>query len=245
MRLREIITLREMTYGQAAAILRQHGLDPTLHPNELKPAFRKAAMDLHPDRGGDLEAMQALNAAYDIVAKGAATSRSSASPSRSQSSATPVWAMAGYSGGYPPNANISRNDYTDMNFIKKRMWELSGKSRDEYTLMGFDGHFFRHTLTVYGSPTIFKKMAEALYTWQTIGGNSYACRAVFVFERGGGDDKIHLLYADGKGYWDNPIPFVHHSFNLNPSNDQQFVRKLPQMLDALRDHGPEALKDWF
>ena len=34
---------------------------------ELKSAYRKLAMLNHPDRGGDIKAMQAINAEYDIL----------------------------------------------------------------------------------------------------------------------------------------------------------------------------------
>lgn len=49
------------------------------------------------------------------------------------------------------------------------MWELSGKSQQEYAIWGYDGAFFRNTVTVYGSPRIFFYMATAMIELQTKG----------------------------------------------------------------------------
>jgi hypothetical protein len=144
------------------------------------------------------------------------------------------WVWAGYNGGAPPNPSIRRMDYTDMNFIKKSMWELSGKSQDEYTIWGFDGHFFRNSVTVYGSPQIFMYMAQAMVDWQTKGGNPYECRAVFI-SAPHDPNTLWLVYADGKFFHD-PIGLGHNSMNANPGNDQSFTRRLPGYLDRLGDN---------
>lgn len=149
------------------------------------------------------------------------------------------WVWAGHSGGMRDNAEIYRKDYTDRNFIKKTMWEKSGKSNEEWTLWGYDGAFFRNTLTVYGSKHIFKDMAEAMVTWQTKGGNPYRCRAVFVMPRFNQlkkNNELFLIWADGVDYSKNPIPFHHDSFNANPGNDQSFMRELPGRLDKVKAH---------
>lgn len=252
MRLSEVLT-GNMTYDQAVNIFKQLGVDPTsMDAMALKTARKRLVMQHHTDRGGAPGVAQNINAAFDVLIKGPQQTPSMGSSSgqggyrsyRSQGGTWgdarnqqqdedryPIWAQAGWSGGQRETGRIYRQDYTDMNFIKKSMWELSGKSTAEYTLWGFDGHFFRNTLTVFGSPKIFNYMAQAMYDWQTKGGNPYECRAIFVSQRR--SPEIFLIYADGKFYGDNPIPFEHESFNLNPGNDQQFVRRLPEMLDQL------------
>jgi curved DNA-binding protein CbpA len=255
MRLSEVIT-GSMTYDQAVNIFSQLGIDPTgMDASALNQSRKRLIMKHHPDRGGSPGIAQNINAAYDMLIKGPqrnyrqdTNTGSNPSgqwysgnrgrwedeyeqPQQQDDDRYPIWAQAGWSGGMKENGKIYRNNYTDMNFIKKSMWELSGKSTTEFTIEGFDGHFFRNTLTVFGSPQIFNYMAQAMIDWQTKGGNPYQCRAVFVHPRR--SKELLLIYADGKFYGDNPIPMEHESFNLNPSNDQQFVRKLPEILDHL------------
>jgi hypothetical protein len=215
---------------------------------KLKKARNGILIEYHQDKTGSKDAAQEINPAYDILkqpgairmpvltaggvdwSQGWEEYENQARPSASTE--TPVWAMAGFSGGAPPNTNISRNNYTDYNFIKKSMWELSGHSQQEWTISGFDGFFFRHSITVYGSPQIFDTMADAMIMWQTKGGNSYPIRAVFVSRRH--SKELLLIWADETYYGDNPIKMEHDSFNDNPSNDQQFQRELPAFLDQLK-----------
>ncbi|MGD9995855.1 MAG: J domain-containing protein [Ilumatobacteraceae bacterium] len=51
-----------MTPGDPFAVL---GLPPTATVAEVREARRRLAFELHPDRGGDVVAMQRLNAAFD------------------------------------------------------------------------------------------------------------------------------------------------------------------------------------
>jgi len=231
-----------MTRDQAMRIL---GVSPgDLDAASLKQARNTKIRSAHPDKqGGDTEQAALVNAAYDLL-KGLLsgdryrTDTSDYEPydptPKGRETQVPVWAWAGHSGGMPPSASIYRNDYTDLNYIKKTMWELSGGSKEQWTVMAFDGRFFRHSLTCYGSPEIFHEMSEAVGIWNSHGGNPYATRAIFVQK--GRDPALLLTYADSK-FYDPPIPFEHDSFNLNPGNDQQFVRRLPGMLDKLRDTG--------
>ena len=43
------------------------GLDKDANPSDIKKAFRKLAKDMHPDRGGNVEAYQTLSFAYTIL----------------------------------------------------------------------------------------------------------------------------------------------------------------------------------
>ena len=112
------------------------------------------------------------------------------------------------------------------------MWELSGKSQEEYAIWGYDGARFRNTVTVYGSLRIFPYMATAMIELQTRGGRPCACRAVIVADKD--NSNFWLIYADGK-YFDKPISLEHGSFNDNPSNDHNFLHRLPDLLDRRRE----------
>ncbi len=142
-----------------------------------------------------------------------------------------AWAQAGHSGGMPNQSSIYRNDYTDVNFIKKRMWELSKHSKKAWTIWGFDGAFLRGVTTVYGSPDIFPEMAKAMVMWQTKGANSYPCRAVLVHRK---RHPFLLIWADGHDL-PSPIEVEHDSFNDNPGNDPHFGSRLRAMLDKMQE----------
>ena len=215
---------------------------------KLKQARNGILIKYHQDRTGNKDASQEINPAYDILKQPGAIrmpvltaggvdwsqgwEKYENQPQPNTRSETPVWAMAGFSSGAPPSASIYRQNYTDDNFRKKAMWELSGRSKEEWTISGFDGNFFRNSITVYGSPKIFNNMADAMIQWQTKGGNAYPIRAVFVSRRRSSD--LLLIWADGTYYGDNPIKMEHDSFNDNPGNDQQFQRELPALLDQMK-----------
>jgi hypothetical protein len=229
--------LYEMTYADAAAIWRKVGVDPsTLTPKELFTARRTLAKTYHADAGGSGETMADINAAYDVLTSAKPTSRTGshrAGPDEDPDAA--IWAHAGWSGGMQNSTRINRNDYTDMNFIKKRMWELSKHSTQEWTISGFDGYFLRNSLTVYGSPEIFDEMAKAMVDWQTKGGNPYKCRAVLVSARR--SKELRLIWADGRSYARKPIVVTSDSFNDNPSNDHTFNDRLRKLIDQLDENG--------
>jgi hypothetical protein len=127
----------------------------------------------------DEEGLKEINSAYDTLKHGSRGFSGTGQPYQpaAPQKETPKWAMAGYSGGIKPSAQIRRNDYSDANFIKKRMWELSGESNVEWTIWAFDGRFFRASTTVYGSPEIFHDMAEAMIMWNSHSGNPYETNA--------------------------------------------------------------------
>ena len=43
------------------------GVSKTASQDEIKKAFRKLALKMHPDRGGDTEKFQELNKAYEVL----------------------------------------------------------------------------------------------------------------------------------------------------------------------------------
>lgn len=229
----DIIT-EAMSRAEALQVFADQGVDAgKLDADGLKKARNTLVKKHHPDRGGDPETVKGINAAYDVLKNGgAASSDASYSPRRSSDEGEyPVWAMAGYAGGYRDTPNIYRNDFTDLMYFKKRMWELSGKSTEEWTIMNFDGHFFRGSVTVFGSPKIFHEMASAMRVWDRFNDK----RAIFAQKRRE-DGPLLLIWSDGM-FHDPPIPMEHDSFNANPANDQSFVRRLPDVLDRIRKTG--------
>ncbi len=257
----ELELLREMSHAEARAIVADAGLSNYDTPEDLIAFRRKYMRSNHPDkvppewRAAATDKIAKVNAAIDLLAgiddrrrqerEAEKYGTRTPPPRRNYGGAgggpdemdrnIPKWAWAGYSGGLPPSYNIYREDYRDMNYFKKQMYILSKGDPDQqqYTIMAFDGHYFRSTVTVFASPKIYQEMAEAMYIWNSKGGNPYNTRAVFCYSKSNPRDLL-LIYADDK-YYDPPKHFEHESFNLNPDNDQHFLRRLPEMLDRLRD----------
>jgi hypothetical protein len=234
-----------MTVTEALAIFSRFGIDVSgMTPAQLRTARNKLIIAHHPDHGGTQEASIVINDAYNFLkSQGTvAPQQKSIDPSSqsyqsySRDSRTsgrmPVWALAGYSGGLPPNTVIYRNNFSDANFFKKAMWELSGKSSTAYTIWGFNGHSFSNSITVFGSPRIFDTMADAMMTWLSSSENSLPTRAVLVTAVD--QQEYFLIYADDIYYGDQPIQMKLQSVNANPNNDQQFTRMLPETLDRLK-----------
>ncbi len=119
-----------MSREAAEAILRRHGLDAKgLAPDELKRRWQELARRHHPDLGGDTRAMQEINAAYSVLKpQTAGGARDTASP---RVRGLPAWAWAGLAAGAAPDELILRQDCGDRNFLKRRLWELSGRSSEE------------------------------------------------------------------------------------------------------------------
>jgi hypothetical protein len=230
---------KEISVQGAISLFRRLGFDVAkMAPEALKATRRQLLSQHHPDRGGDLNTAQLINAAYDLLKNGVPNlalygeDLDLYETHKAENPGYPEWAWAGYAGGVP-DPKIYHNDFSDVNFIKKSMWELSSHSETEYTIWGFDGHLFRGYVAVFGSPKIFHYMATAMITWLATGGNPCECRAVFVTPRNTRD--IYLIYTDGKYYSDQPIKMHHQSFNFNPGNDQNFINRLPEVLNQLKD----------
>lgn len=214
----------------------------------LKSFIEKKALELHPDRFEhrkdiDLEAkhkeMALFNAASDIILDALKKKKSFPKAPKPKSNDednvgeqeqvnrqhqkanVPEWAWAGYSGGYPPSASIYKQDYIDYNYFKKRMWELSGKSKQEWTIWAFDGHFFRGVITVFGNNSIFKEMAEAMVIWNSRGGNPYRTCAVVAIPNN--TSNFHLIYLNGK-----LIHELYYGNSANPGNDKTFTSYLKE-----------------
>jgi|WetSurSiteA1Bulk_404760.scaffolds.fasta_scaffold00002_61 hypothetical protein len=228
--------IEELSDDEAHNIFNKHGVNSRgKSPEELSKSYRSLVFKIHPDRGGSLKDTKDVNAAWDRLKKGSSSGGSERKSYPSEhhrprgSVSTPEWAWAGYSGGLPPSSHIYNNDYRDLNFIKKRMWELSGKSKEEHTVHQFDGNYFRNTFTAYGNSNIHHHMAKAMLKWGAHG-NPYNTKAIFVSKKSD-PKKLHLVWANGK-HVEPGVHIEHNSFNNNPSNDQEFTKNLSSWIDS-------------
>jgi hypothetical protein len=226
MRIRELLETMEMPHSEAIGIFQKYGVNANgMNPVQLKTVRNSLMKNYHQDLTGNKGASQEINAAFDSLIKQPPTS--SYYKRNDEPMGRPPW-QTNLKTDYN---KINRNDYTDLNFIKKTMWEKSGWTKEQWTAWGFDGYFFRGVFTVFGNPRIFKDIADAMVIWQTKGGNPSACRAVFV---SGPDNNssLFLIWADGKHFF--PMWMPRYTTDPDPRNDQQFVGGLPEMLDRIR-----------
>jgi hypothetical protein len=217
-----------MSRETAEAILQRHGLDAAgLEANELKRRWQELARRHHPDLGGDMQVMQEINAACAFLKPrgGAAPTRDTVSP---RIGGLPVWAWAGHGAGTVPDELILRHNYTDRNFLKKRLWELSGRSKEEWTLWAFDGREMLPPVVAYGSDAVFPEMAEAMLRHGRRGFRTpRAILAQAPHER----YEALLLHADGR-LLDPPVAMALASAG-GLAHDRAFLIELAGRLDTL------------
>lgn len=228
----------KMTPQQALGLLQKHlpGVTTDSFSREQIGKYRRdLAKKYHPDTGYVGDDLALLNTALDILEKSPEDSVYEESPGytsyrKQDSSKVPVWAWAGYSGGYPPQASIYTEDYSDINFIKKKSWEISGAKStptktDEYNFMNFDGRYGRGSFTVYANEDTLQTVAGWLVKWDSFNRS----KAVVV---GHQDFDRYMVFPVVNGQVLRSIGFIESdSFNRNPFNDQQFHRHLNQMLE--------------
>ncbi|MGK7864838.1 hypothetical protein [Falsiroseomonas sp. E2-1-a4] len=175
--------------------------------------------------------MAEINAAYDVLKR-----EQWALPADGISSRDPrikgvcVWAWAGHpaKSSTVPDDQIKVANERDLNFLKRHIWQASGRSKEEWTIWSFDGRRFLPSFTVYGAAHVFGEMAAAALCCARVGFRRP--RAVFVEKGGGRWVDLLLIYSDGIMF--PAIPF-NRSFDGPPSNDQALLSKLPAMLDDL------------
>ena len=193
--------LEGMTRADAKKILVTAGANETdLESSIALGRLRRRLMKkVYTDKGGSNEVAAKVNAAIDLLKQSESDFEPQTTGWAEREEITPKWAMAGYSGGVPPNAHISQQTYRDVNFIKKTMYELSsiGSQKQEvFTVTAFDGYFFRNSFTCYASMGLLTELAAAMIIWNSKGGNPYPTRAVFIQKNNKPD--LWLIYSDGE-----------------------------------------------
>lgn len=139
----------------------------------------------------------------------------------------------------PPSHDIYRRDYTDLNYIKKRMYELSaGKRRAEHTVHQFDGGYFRNSFTTFGHESIHPEMAKAMLQ-RGATGNAYDTKAIFASRRNN-PREMHLIWANGKHMPPGTI-YRHEGRNQSVYNDPQAREKINAFID--KHSGTGGLKE--
>lgn len=216
-----------MSREAAEGILRRHGLDAEgLRPDELKRRWQELARRHHPDRGGDGAAMQEINAAYSFLKPQVhGGGRDLTSP---RIGGLPVWAWAGHRGGATPGELVLREDYSDPNFLKKRLWELSGRSEEEWTLWAFDGQELLAPVVSYGSHAILDEMANAMFHH---GRRGFRWPRAVLAQAPDEPYEALLVHADGRPC--EPPLALSLSSAGDLARDRVFVAELADRLDAL------------
>ena len=220
----------------AEDILSRHGLDAAgLTPEELRRRWQDLARRHHPDLGGDMRAMQEINAAYTFLRPQAAAAASGGmrDASSPRVRGLPVWAWAGHGhGDTVPDEVILRDDYTDRNFLKKRLWELSGHCTQEWTLWAFDGQELLPPVVTYGSEAAFAEMAMAMLRH---GRRGFRSRRAVLAQAQNERYEVLVLHSDGRTH--RPPPALHLSDLGGLARDRAFILGLPERLDALSAAG--------
>jgi hypothetical protein len=212
------LTIFGLTFGQFE----------TMSSEQLQKYRRELIKSCHPDlpenQGKNID-LGEINAAYDYLRSLGST----AFKSTLRNSIAPPWQPDKRT----TNNKIQVESYRDQNFIKKRLWELSGQSKDVYTIDAFGQTSFEGRTLVYGSPEIFDEMAQAMLIWNANGGNLAATRAVFV-STPGDSHALNLIYSDGRSHAKNPIQLKYDPQAGSPYNDKAFQASLPAILDSVK-----------
>ena len=132
------------------------------------------------------------------------------------------WAQAGWSGGMP-NSSHGANMVGNVNYYKKKAWEISGKppctEDNEYTLWNWDGNYFRGAFSVFATPSKLYEISHMMIDW-----DDFKSVAVFYTKKiDTANNVIHLVNLRGQKI---SLTYVYESFNRNPGNDQNFVSML-------------------
>lgn len=230
-----------MSREAAELVLRRHGLDAAgLAPAELQRRWRELARRHHPDLGGDDRTMQEINAAYAFLKPRAAAAAAAASyfeGTRDVDSPRvrgfPAWVWAGHGGGgVVPDELILRGDYTDRNFLKKRLWELSGRSTEEWTLWAFDGRELLPPVAAYASDAVFAEMAKAMLAH---GRRGFRGPRAVLAQAPDARYEALVLHSDGRAH--EPPVALPLSSPDGPARDRAFLMGLPERLDAIARSG--------
>ena len=128
----------------------------------------------------------------------------------------PIWAMNA------SNWKIRKEDFTDINYIRKYMWEASGKPTNKpITIWSFDGVNLNTHIAVLAKANVYPAMAKAMLIY-----TKNRSKAIFMSAL---SNKLVLIWLNGR-LLEHPEALKHNSPNRNPSNDWGFIGGLPKVL---------------
>lgn len=192
----------------------------SLPKSDLKQAWVELSKAFHPDRNPSRKeemtlAMQWINSAYDVLKK---------SPQHfghRTGNDDVRWAQAGWAGGVPNRADIYNKSFQDLNYCKKKAWEVSGKPpfdrEHEYRFIIWDGSYFRGGFSVYAIPEKLFEISQMVVKWETFH------RAVAVFYQRKIDATTFLINLRGQEV--NP-PKEFYDFDTNDQQFRDYLRRI-------------------
>ena len=201
-RLRELagiqVLCEKMSQQQAKQVFAFYGVEPANDPRELKSQFHKLAQVNHPDRGGSVDAMQEINAAYEVLkAEGTTTA---------------------------PSEEIRRKpgqafeDFSDAEYWKRRLETIGGGSAMPCTVFAFDGREFTASIEVKAYWD--EKSREMIY--EGMMAHSKYAKVIGVLWKHE-PKKFVVVYADQKPQY---VAYPFNGWMGRPQTDQKLVTGL-------------------
>lgn len=235
------ILTESLSYSDAVKIFQKYSGENVTNfsQNELNSLKRKLILKYHPDKNPNRQTEMTIisseiNAAYDILKNKIEKPKDSfdytshfTKQKKYDYKDEDEWSWAGHSGGIP-NSTSGWDQVGNLNYYKKKSWEISGKPKrsplTEYTFYPFDGNFFRNSITVLAVEDKLFEISNFVIEWNKF----YNIKAVFYRRMADAPNIIYLINNNGEEVIP-PKKFEHRSFNLNPSNDPNFEKYLRQM----------------
>ncbi len=134
----------------------------------------------------------------------------------------PPWAV-----GITNDATIHREDYSDPNFIRKRLWELSASGKQfPITLWSYNGKRLAH-LMVISSSTLIPEMIKAVTTLDK------TSKAIML---SGINKKLMLIWLNGKPMYESKPPIIIND-NYDPEMTQSdFLKMVRDKIESIENN---------
>jgi len=127
--------------------------------------------------------------------------------------------------------DIYREDFSDLNFCKKSIYEHASDPKVRVALYGFNGRYSRGMFTVYSSLDDLGYAGMVFEAWGSpFFKKNGAFEAVIAsVEREG--SKMRLVRIRGIDVFDLGLVIEHNSFNANPFNDMAVRSELNRVIE--------------
>lgn len=218
------------------------GLKNGASEQQIRKAHRDSSMKNHPDRGGSVKAQAKANSAFDFLKDKGFNTSSGYRPSpefRPNSQYQSAWTdefrrqrdMPPWQTDSRSSNNEVGRDFSNLNFCKRAIYERAIEKGpvEKWTIQAFDGNYFRGVFIVFCNPETLGFAGNVMEIWN----NTRNINAIFANK--GNDNKLILIRLRGRDISKENIKFKHNSFNMNPSNDANFMRNLKEKLKDLEE----------